>query len=242
MRYYTQPLGVRKELSILERTRRRRAIRLGALMRAASEASLSAGHAVRAGNLITNGSFELPVIAPPSYTFIGYCSFTGWNGYSPATTGANACGLSRGMQYGWPDYDGEQVFSQDGGDAPPGAWIEQTFATIPGQLYEIDFMCGRSGFSTQAPSLNAQVFDSGNQQLASLTAVPPSTAGWLAKTFNFLADLQFSRLCFTDTSGSNPGNDLHIDAVSATAIPGPASLALFGAGALALWLRRRKTP
>jgi hypothetical protein len=242
MRNSTPPLRSVRESAFSSAKRPRHIFSSCAFVGAAIVASLWAGRSALADNLLINGSFETPVIAPPSYTFIGAFSFTGWSGYSPATSLSNACGLSRGMQYGLPDYDGQQVFSLNGGDAPPGSWIEQTFSTAPGQLYEIDFMCGRSGYYSQSLSLNAQVFDSSSQQLAILSAMPPATAGWSAKTFNFVADSTSSRLRFTDTSGSNPNNDIVLDAVSASAIPEPGSLSLFGVGAFALLTRRKRTP
>jgi hypothetical protein len=199
---------------------------------------LGVGRSALADNLLINGSFETPVITPPSYPFLGSYSFAGWNGYSPATSLANACGLSRGTQYGLVDYDGQQVFSLDGGDAPPGTWIEQTFTTTPGQLYKIDFVIGRSGSSAASLSLNAQVFDSSSQQLANLSASPPTNAGWNSATFNFVANSISSRLRFTDTSGSNPNSDNVIDFVSATAVPEPASMIVFALGTAGLLVRR----
>jgi hypothetical protein len=204
-------------------------------------AALFAAHtALAADNLLTNGSFEQPVVTSPHQNYTGYYSFTGWSGYSTGS-GTNACGIVSGTDNGLTPYDGIQSFSFNGDNPPAGTYIEQTFATIPGQAYEVNFALGRNGAGTLVLSLDAQIFDSNSVQLALQHYSSPSSDIFQLTSFSFYADSYTTRLRFTDTSPSNSGNDIFIDGVSVTALPEPASLAVLGIPALGLLLRRRRT-
>jgi hypothetical protein len=192
------------------------------------------------GNLLINGSFEEPVVSYQD-NVIGSFSFPGWTGFSTGSGGDGNAGIDAGVDYGLAPYDGNQEFSFNGGNPPPGTYIEQTFATTPGSEYSVTFAVGRDGgYPDQILTLESQIFGSSGQ-LAIQIGAPPSSIGWSLETFTFVADSELSTLQFTDISGSNPNTDLDLDAVSVTAVvPEPSTVLLFlfgAAGAACFWKR-----
>lgn len=181
----------------------------------------------RAQNLLVNGSFEEPAVTS-NLNFQGAFSFPGWSGFSTGSgPGGGNAGIVPGVNFGLAPYDGNQAFSFNGNNPPPGTYIEQTFQTSPGLEYSVTLAVGRNnGFPSQALELFSQVFDSTGNQLASLTSAPPSTVGYSPVSFSFVADSDSSRLRFTDVSGSNPNTDLFIDAVAVSEVPEPSAPAL----------------
>jgi hypothetical protein len=168
---------------------------------------------------LVNGSFEEPTITA-NLNFTGSFSFTGWSGFSTGNGTDGNAGIAVGTEFGLAPLDGNQAFSFNGNNPPPGTYIEQTFSTIQLESYTISFGIGRnSGFSDQTLALNAQVFDATGEELVSLYAQPPSSVSWATETFSFIADSTTSRLRFTDASSSNPTTDLLIDAVSVVPEP-----------------------
>jgi hypothetical protein len=182
------------------------------------------------GNLLINGSFELPVVSYQD-NFTGSFSFPGWTGFSTGSGGDGTAGIVAGTQFGLTPDDGNQDFSFNGNNPLAGTYIEQTFATMLGSEYSVAFAVGRNnGFSDQILALESQVFGSSGQ-LAIQISAPPSSIGWSLETFTFVADSDASTLQFTDISGSNPNTDLELDAVSVTAlVPEPSTVLLLLCG------------
>lgn len=177
--------------------------------------------------IIANGGFEQPVISS-NLNFNGTnvaISFTGWTGIS-AGNGGNA-GLVFGTDFGLSPQAGSQHFSFNGNNPAAGTYLEQTFSTISGQSYIVDFWLGRSnGVFGQVLTVQADVLGSGDGLLATLSASPPNSISYSIATFNFTADATSTILRFTDISGSNPNTDLFLDTVAVTAIPEPTTAAI----------------
>ena len=200
-------------------------------------------------NVLTNGDFESPAIfevfdIPAGSTFI-----TGWTVTSVSVdlTTTACC---------FPAFSGNQAVDLVGSHTTGG--LTQTFATIPGQIYDLTFAYSHNytasvsaggPFITSA-SASVSVTDSSNNSLLSNTVTHTNA--------NPLPDYQiFSQLFTADTvmttltiqnltGGFNGGiylDDVSVDPVNAV-VPLPAALPLFatGLGALALlgWRRKRK--
>ncbi len=199
------------------------------------------------GNLIINGNFEDPQVNSED-NFTGSFSFPGWTGFSTGSGGDGNAGIDAGVNYGLTPYDSTQLFSFNGGNPPPGTYIEQSFATTPGSEYSVSFAVGRNnGFPDQILTLESQVFGASGQ-LALQISTPPSSIGWALENFTFVADSDLANLQFTDISGSNPNTDMDLDAVSVTAVvpePNTVFLLLFGVACSACFgknLNRRDEP
>jgi Protein of unknown function (DUF642) len=101
------------------------------------QTSIVASHA----NLLVNGSFETPVIAPASFLDFGV-------GGEPAgfawTVATNTVDIVSNGVFGWTGtaFDGVQWLDLVGFGSTGG--IQQTFATTPGQQYTLSFAYGNN--------------------------------------------------------------------------------------------------
>ena len=190
------------------------------------------------GQILLNGSFESPVLGS-TQNLGGAFTLGAWSGFGPSN-GGNA-GLVVGVDNGLGPASGAQHFTFNGGNPSDQGWIEQTFSTIPGTAYVVDFAIGRSG-GGQALSLLATV--SGLGSLASASFSPAGSVGYSVALFSFVADHSSVVLRFADTSGGNSVSDLYLDSVSVmAAVPEPAVSALvlgMAAAGLVAWRRRRR--
>ena len=132
-----------------------------------------------------------------------------------------------------------------GGDSE-GNMLSQTFETVSGATYTLDFDAGVFGVRDEGPlSLQVQVFGAGMSTLLTETVVPPyngdfSPASFNHYTYSFVADGIAATLTFTDFGTGNANADVALDTVAV--IPEPMSSVLITFGALPLLgciLRRR---
>ena len=196
---------------------------------------------------LINGSFEEPFVAS-NLNFTGAFSFNGWSAFSTGTGGDGNAGIVFGTDYGLTPFDGNQHFSFNGGNPPPGSYIEQTFSTVPGVSYTVAFGIGRnSAFldpqqSLAALELISQVFNQTGDLLNFLPAQPSVSIAYTPTSFSFVANSATSRLRFTDVSASNPNTDLFIDSVSVVPEPTAALLTIFGLVIVATHRSRLRRP
>jgi hypothetical protein len=185
--------------------------------------------------LIANGSFESPT-SGATQNLAGAFSLGAWSGFGPSS-GGNA-GLVVGTDNGLAPFSGSQHLTLNGGNPSDRGWVEQSFSTVSGSSYLVEFAIGRAG-GGQALSLTAAV--TGSAVLASGSFSPGASVGYTVASFWFVADSSSAVLRFTDTSGGNSISDLYLDAVAVSAVPEPAAVgAVMGmACGAAAWRRRR---
>jgi hypothetical protein len=188
-----------------------------------------------APNLIVNGSFETPVTS--SFVVFGPGSEPAGFGFT-ATSGTVEVDNTQ-QAYGNPAFAGNQNLDLDGTSA--GA-LQQTFATIPGQTYDLTFAYSNH-VNAVSTSAAVSVMDSASQVELSTTVTHSgaSRAGglnWTVFNQNFVADTAASTLSFSSLDAANSTNGMLLDAVSVTAVPEPLSLAACVCGALLLTARR----
>lgn len=181
-----------------------------------------------------NGSFELSTI-PNSF------GFTTLNTGSPVLTGWEILGSIDYINTHWQAADGNRSVDLTGNSAAGGE-IRQTFDTIAGTSYLVQFAL--SGNPDGLPVTKTMTVQSGGFSqvyLFSTVGTSRQNMGWIYESFLFTATSDLSTLSFISGPANGTFFGPALDDVSVTAVPEPASLALLGSGVAAAFARRRRT-
>jgi PEP-CTERM motif len=198
---------------------------------------LLAGAGKTKADLIVNGSFEAPVVAP-GYGIFANGSVPGWTSNNNETEIGGTT-----TNYGLPNYAGIQNLELNGNTYDT---ISQTVTGLtPGTTYVLTFAYGDrpgSGFN------EANILF-GGVQIASESSATTAPGTWTPVTLYVTATSTSEVLSFAavDTSGSggtNPSLGNEIDAVTLNAVvPEPSTMTIFGLGAFGFmaygWCRRK---
>ena len=181
-------------------------------------AILAAGSA--AANLIENPSFELgPEPGEAMLLEVGSTAITGW---VVTRNAIDYCGTR------WEHAQGQRSLGLNG--ANPGG-VAQTFATAPGEGYDVSFLIAGDSFSTPAlKHLRVTAAGQSEDYEFDITHSWPWGMAWIAKTFSFTANSGSTTLEFysLDTGDTGPALDsVVVDGPPANVPPGDeGSLAL----------------
>jgi hypothetical protein len=159
-----------------------------------------------ATQFITNGGFELP---QGTYSMI--TSLPGWF----VSDNVDVQSYSQG---GWPAYEGDQSIDLSG-CATNGAYIEQSFPTVPGDLYQLSFHYANNIYEGQEARGRVRVMGSAIQvdELLRHSGSTQSAMNYIAFATNFLADSTLTTLRFTHIfPPSSQCQGIVLDAVGVT--------------------------
>lgn len=183
----------------------------------------------------TNGSFENASVDPGSgfvTLFGGSTAIDGW------VVGGNSIDYIGGY---WQPEDGARSIDLSGN---ANGSISQTFDTVAGQSYLVNFFLAGNPDGGPAAKLAITSAD-GSQQASNIFTVVPgvntrANMGWLPYVYRFTAATDSTTLSFASATDTAFGPAL--DNVSVGAVPEPASWALMivGFGGLGVSLRRRR--
>jgi hypothetical protein len=194
-----------------------------------------------------NGTFDQPAAGSSSALVLDCPGIVlGWTHTNNCGNGAEL--LSKSGSFGLPTLDGGQYITW-GGNGFTGGTLEQTFDTVIGGIYTVDYLIAIQQNTTPGQSMKAEAFD-GSTLLGSIAAndflYPTLTAG---PTLHFTAASGSTTLRFTDmTSLANsvPAN-WGLDTVTVQFTPGATSgvpepgtwfLATAGLGGLFFWKKK----
>ncbi|HZH97738.1 MAG TPA: DUF642 domain-containing protein [Fimbriimonadaceae bacterium] len=144
----------------------------------------------------------------------------------------------------WQTHEGDGAIDLNGTQGP--GTIFQQFATTPGQSYRVDFWySGNPG--PNGSTMGTKSFDvlwDGNQA-GIFTFVHQATdrwnnMRWLSGSVTVLATGTSSILSFRGRNFNHPDAGAAIDDISVTPVPEPATIAMLGMGAAALFRRRKR--
>ncbi len=145
--------------------------------------------------LLVNGSFE--------------SDFSGWT-----TTG------NQNIQSSAPysATNGTKLVGFNGGQLAPNAVLSQSFATVPGQNYSLNFDVGTLSYVSAQQKLQVTVAGSSNllTQVITLNATSGGNNVWSPRNFNFVANSSTTTLTFRDQSPTSNSIDLTLDNVRVT--------------------------
>lgn len=215
----------------------------------------STGAAAAPANLLTNGSFEdnpffIERAEFPRLDDVNGSAPTGWM----RDSGTLAEYLSSK-----PLYRGVTIYNAADGDyfigPHDGEWWEQTFATVPGQAYQLTYSSANGAvwwssfyYRPEVSPGTVSVVGSTSLLSAALSGSTPPPTGttlldapfvWTRHSFTFTADAASATLRFGG-SAQPDGGYVFIDNASVTAVvPEPSSASLIVLGLLALGLSRR---
>ncbi len=199
----------------------------------AAALAAGAGPAVAGINLVTNGSFEISDLDPGTAWIpmsAGNTAITGWTTFG-----------------GGIDYMGSIVAASDGvrsidlNNVTPGGGVEQTFATVAGWIYTVEFDLSANMYGGPTPKV-MEVSAAGQSEqfefdyvAAGATAQDPA---WERISWSFIGNGSSATLRFTGVSTGVYGAE--IDHVVVTGVaPTPGTAALLGLGGLVALRRRR---
>jgi hypothetical protein len=202
-------------------------------------------------NVITNGSFESPVVPVGSYLDYasGSTAIPGWTVVGAAGGVSIVNGTLVQGCCTFPAEDGAQYLDLTGDGTNSVEGVEQTFSTTIGTNYTLTFWVGNvdnpsNGFGTTSTvnvrlgGLNGALLDSVTNSMNNST-----TQTWEMFTTSFAASGSTTTVDFLNgdpaSDNTNGLDNVSINATSTT--PEPSSVVLLGSalGVLAFWSRKR---
>jgi len=190
-----------------------------------------------AGQILTNGSFEVPVVAVSDPFYAGNPAITGWTiGGNSVDVGSDAFFHLVPLDPSNHCFDGRQAIDLDGSPGPGS--ISQSFVTTPGARYQLSFAYSRNIYFPEMyahdPSL-ALVTVTGTGLLLSQSLSSNLTGPlliWNPVSYQFTADSTSATLTFASNDGAGYYGGIYVDdaVVQFASVPELSVLVLGGAG------------
>lgn len=190
---------------------------------------------VMAAESLINGGFEAPIVAGPCCVTSPPTAIPGWT----PTPNVNVVAGTFSSSAGNLAKEGNQYLDLVG-EGGQGS-ISQSFATIIGQVYNLNFWYSHNLFSG-LNSASARLSAGSLSDSITHTGGTNANLNWVYYSNTFTANANTTTLSFVNTAGA--GNEgVFLDAVSVVAVPEPGTWALLilGFGLVGGAMRRRST-
>lgn len=206
-------------------------------------------------NLLTNGSFETPVVPVGGFFNFnsGSTAITGWTVVGPQASIVNKSYASECCVF--PAEDGVQWLDLTGDGSNRVEGVEQTVATTPGMPYDLSFWVGNvhdpSGAYGTTSTVDVRLGGLNGTLLGAFTNsnTTSGTQTWEQFTTSFTATASTTALDFLNADPANDNtnglDNVVLNPGSASSVPDPATLPLALTGLLliaGLYLQRRSVP
>lgn len=186
-------------------------------------------------NLLINGSFETAPGGGLSVVQLmpGNTNIFGW------TVTRGPIDLY-GTDGGWNAADGIHALDLNG--SPGVGGIQQTFATVSGQVYSVTFQMAGNPSVQDVMTMVAQAAGQSNTFSFSTVGQSAPDIGWTAENWSFTAKSAQTTLEFYSTYNQSQFEGPALDNVSVEAVPEPTTIVMVSGGVIALFLLRRRQP
>ena len=191
-----------------------------------------------AANLLTNGSFEIPVVDTPTQEFANGGDIGGWTAVTQSELLTDAYNENSGTLH-FDAQDGNQSLDLTGPGNQGSGGVTQTVTLTPGQLYTLTFYVGNQDNSLSNYAANSTLdlqINDVDQGLFTNSDSTTNEVNWKKMTFQFTPSVASNKIGFFLANGND--NYLGLDNVSLN-LPEPTVTALLCAGLAALASRRR---
>jgi choice-of-anchor C domain-containing protein len=197
------------------------------------------------GNLLTNGGYESPVLAPGGFVLINPGSEPVGFGWTVNFGSVDLAHLPVSPFVLYSAFEGNQALDLNGNER---GGVSQDFATIAGQAYQLTFAYADNPLEGGISSASVRVSDvTLNSTLLSTSVFhststnSPANADYSFYSGTFTAAGSLTRLEFASTSASNSASGgILLDGVNVSAVPEPTATSLAVAlGMAGIYCRRR---
>jgi choice-of-anchor C domain-containing protein len=206
----------------------------------------SVAHA--SANLLTNGSFETPLVPVGGFTNYpsGSTAITGWTVVGPEVSVVNTSFVSECCKF--PAADGSQWLDLTGDVSNSLEGVEQSVATVAGKTYDLSFAVGNvfdpRGVYGTTSAVGVMVNGASLGTFTNSCTTCTNTLTWQTFTTSFMATGSTTMVEFLNkdpaTDNSNGLDNVVLTGAAGPAVPEPATLGLFSLGLAGVGLFRRR--